>query len=92
MTFPIRLLKNQIMIEPAVVKDKINRGGLFIPEGLQQPSYEGVVVAAGSNVLDVNIGNHIMYKRNYGTPVEYGGKHYLLLTEDYIEAILEGGE
>ena len=90
MTFSISLLKNQVMIESAVVKDKINRGGLFIPEGLQQPSYEGVVVAVGSNVQDVNIGDHIMHKRNYGTPVEYGGKAYLLLTEDYIEAILEG--
>ena len=84
----IRLLRDQILAERCSLKYD-SKGGIIIPELCQQPSYEGIVVAKGPKVHDVNIGDHILWKRNYGVPYEHEGKDYMLFCEDQIEAIFE---
>lgn len=96
----IRPLHDRIVVKRIESKeDKV--GGLFIPDSAKEKPQEGEVVAVGKGKrgddgklipLDVQVGDHILFGKYSGSdvPKSYGDE-YLIMREDEVLGVLEGG-
>ena len=96
----IRPLHDRIVVKRIENKeDKV--GGLFIPDSAKEKPQEGEVVAVGKGKrsddgklipLDVQVGDHILFGKYSGSdvPKSYGDE-YLIMREDEVLGVLEGG-
>ena len=76
-------------------------GGLFIPDSAKEKQLEATVVAVGSGkrledgtiqALSVKAGDRILIGKYSGAEVKLDGDDHIILGEDDVLAILEGGE
>ena len=89
---------NRVLVEQ-VPAETTTRGGLFIPEAVQQKVNQATVLATGPGRLGKNnelipmtvqVGDRIMYSPGAGLPIQVEGQHYLVLDEEHeIIAIVE---
>ncbi len=72
--FPLQPLDDKVVIAP-LEGEKISRGGIYIPDVAQEPSYQGVVMAVGPGAMldngarapmDVVVGDTVLYKKYAG--------------------------
>jgi chaperonin GroES len=75
-------------------------GGLFIPDSAKEKPQEGQVVAVGNGKkteegktipLDVKAGDRILFGKYSGSDIKLDGQEYLIMREDEVLAVLEGG-
>ena len=73
------------------------RGGIIIPDTAREKPQEGEVLAVGSGkvldsgskvVLDVKVGDKILFGKYSGTDVTLDGDDVLILREDEVLAVL----
>jgi chaperonin GroES len=94
----IRPLRDKIVIEPAVKKDK-SAGGIIIPDTVKDGSNMGVVISVGTGILGregdiiplaVSPGDKVLYGKNHsGTEVDIDGKKCLIMSELEVIAVIE---
>jgi chaperonin GroES len=74
-------------------------GGIIIPDTAKEKPQRGTVIAAGSGKvndegtrvpLDVKVGDLILFGK-YANEVKLGGEEYLIMREDEVLAVIEGG-
>jgi chaperonin GroES len=74
-------------------------GGIIIPDTAKEKPQRGTVIAAGSGKvndegtripLDVKVGDRILFGK-YASEVKLGGDEYLIMREDEVLAVIEGG-
>ena len=74
-------------------------GGIIIPDTAKEKPQRGTVIAAGSGKvndegtrvpLDVKVGDLILFGK-YASEVKLGGEEYLIMREDEVLAVIEGG-
>ena len=82
----IRPIGNRVVIKPNPVEE-VTAGGIIIPESGKEKPQRGVVVAAAKG-LEVKDGDEVMYGKHSGSPLEFEGKEYLVMTELDVIAIL----
>ena len=96
----IQLLQDRIVVKRTEAK-KSTVGGLLIPDSAQEKPHEGTVVAVargrrredGSlSLLDVTVGDRILYGQYTGSEIKLAGEEYLIVREDEVLGILEGSE
>ena len=72
--------------------------GIIINGRDKEPTYQGIVIAVGDGAMlengtrvpmDVKVGDHVVYTTFSGSPLQYGGKEYLVLNERDILVVLE---
>jgi chaperonin GroES len=75
-------------------------GGIIIPDSAKEKPQQGKVIAAGSGKtkddgkrtpLDVTAGDTILFGKYSGQEVKLDGEEYLIMKEDDVLAIIEGG-
>jgi chaperonin GroES len=76
----------RVLVKPVEVDDK-TKGGLFIPGTAKPKPDEGVVVAIGSAVEFVAIGDRVVYNKGAGVDIQENGVDYLIFRESDIYAI-----
>lgn len=66
-------------------------GGIVVPGWVAQSLYQGRVVAAGPDVLDVKKGDAVIVSKFDKTPINFPGEpgEYLLVSEKTILCVLE---
>ena len=76
------------------------RGGIIIPDSAKEKPQKGEVVAVGKGKhaddgklipLDVQAGDHILFGKYSGSDIKLDGTEYLIMREDEVLAVLEGG-
>ena len=81
-------------------EDESKVGALFIPDSAKEKPQKGEVVAVGKGKhaddgklipLDVQAGDHILFGKYSGSDIKLEGTEYLIMREDEILAVLEGG-
>jgi chaperonin GroES len=81
-------------------QDDKTAGGLFIPDSAKEKPQEGQVVAVGNGKktedgktipLDVKAGDRILFGKYSGSDIKLDGEEYMIMREDEVLAILEGG-
>ena len=75
-------------------------GGIIIPDTAKEKPQQGKVIAAGNGktkddgkrvALDVKTGDTILFGKYSGQEIKLDGEDYLIMREDEVLAIIEGG-
>jgi chaperonin GroES len=91
--FPLRPLKDRVLIKPDEAERK-TAGGVIIPDTALEKPQTGVVVASGIGLKDLpnetREGDHVLYGKFSGTELSYQNETYLMVRESDILAIDDG--
>ncbi|MYA80984.1 MAG: co-chaperone GroES [Acidobacteriia bacterium] len=96
----LRPLHDRILIT-RVEQTEQKKGSIIIPDSAKEKPSEGVVVAVGAGkrlddgtviAPDVKAGDHILFGKYSGSEVTVDDTEYLILREDEILAVIEGGD
>lgn len=92
----IRPLYDYILIEP-LAEETMLPSGIVIPDTAKEKPQKGKVVAIGNGkkddkgnlvVMEVKIGDVVMYKKWGGTELKLAGKEHLLVKEEDVLAVV----
>jgi chaperonin GroES len=95
----IRPLHDRIIIQ-RLEEGEQKVGGIIIPDTAKEKPQQGKVIAAGSGKttddgkripLDVTAGDTILFGKYSGQEIKLDGEDYLVMKEDDVLAIIEGG-
>lgn len=92
----IRVLGSRIVVE--VEADDKPKSSLIIVADNKEPKCEGKVVAVGKGTrlvdgtlipVDVELGDHVIYSRMAGVPLQYEGQELLVINERDVIGIVD---
>ena len=96
----IRPLHDRIIVERLEEETK-TAGGIIIPDTAKEKPQQGKVIAVGKGKktedgkvlpLDVKVGDKILFGKYAGTEIKVDGKEYLMMREDDVLGVVEGGK
>ncbi len=94
MSIKMRPLADRVIVEPSE-GDEVTQGGILLPETAKEKPQQGKIVAAGPGrrdedgdliVMDVKVGDTVLYAKYAGTEIKIEGKKLLILKESDILA------
>ena len=94
----LKPLGGRVIVEP-IEQEEMTAGGIILPETAKEKPQEGKILAAGPGdrdeagnriVMEVKVGDRVLYAKYSGTEVKIDGKKMLILREADILAIVEG--
>jgi chaperonin GroES len=84
----IKLLGRQIAVDPRLDSEK-SSGGLYIPEIAQERADQGIVKYVGPDVIDVKIGDYVLFSGYTGTTVKLEDEGLLIIMhEDFVTCLI----
>ncbi|MCC7121472.1 MAG: co-chaperone GroES [Gammaproteobacteria bacterium] len=92
----IRPLHDRVIVK-RLEEDKTSPGGIVIPDSAAEKPIRGEVVAVGNGkvldngqvrMLDLKVGEKVLFGKYSGTEVKVDGVEYLVMREDDIMAVL----
>ena len=92
----IKPLGDRVVIKPAEAEER-TKGGIILPDTAKEKPVVGEVVAAGPGkvaddgtkiVMEVKVGDKVLYGKYSGTEVTIEGDEYLIMREADIFAIV----
>ena len=95
----IRPLHDRILVQ-RLEEGEQKVGGIIIPDTAKEKPQQGKVIAAGNGKtkddgkripLDVAAGDTILFGKYSGQEIKLDGEEYLIVREDEVLAIIEGG-
>ena len=95
----IRPLHDRIIVERLEEETK-TAGGIIIPDTAKEKPQQGKVIAVGKGKktedgkllpLDVKVGDKILFGKYAGTEIKLDGKEFLMMREDDVLGVIEGG-
>ena len=95
----IRPLHDRIIVQ-RLEEGEQKVGGIIIPDTAKEKPQKGTVIAAGNGKttdegkripLDVTAGDTILFGKYSGQEIKLDGEEYLIVREDEVLAIIEGG-
>src|ERR1700680_4905755 len=95
----VRPLHDRILIQRLDAGEQ-KVGGITIPDTAKEKPQQGKVIAAGNGKtkddgkripLDVTAGDTILFGKYSGQGMKLDGEEYLIMKEDEVLAIIEGG-
>ncbi len=96
----VRPLYDRIVVKRVEEQESKTAGGLFIPDNAKEKPQEGEVVAVGKGkrledgklvALDVQVGDRILFGKYSGSEIKLDGEEYIIMREDEVLGVLEGG-
>ncbi len=94
----LRPLADQIIVAPVERDGAFADGGLLLPEIAKEHPQQGIILAVGPGRLDdygdrimleVQVGDRVLYARYAGTEIKLGDKKVLIFREADILAVVE---
>jgi chaperonin GroES len=95
----VRPLHDRILVQ-RLEEGEQQIGGIIIPETAKEKPQQGKVIAVGNGKtkddgkripLDVKAGDTILFGKYSGQDIKLDGEEYLIMREDEVLAVLEGG-
>ena len=96
----LRQLHDRILVH-SIEEEEQKDGGIIIPDSAKEKPQQGKVVAVGNGkadkdgkriALDVKEGDTILFGKYSGQEVRVDGEDYLIMREDEVLAVIEGGK
>jgi chaperonin GroES len=81
-------LNKRLAVRRFESKEK-TQGGLYIPEGAQEPQIGGEVLAVGKGIDDIEVGNTVIFGKYSGTDIAVEGKSVLMLKYEDVLGVFE---
>ena len=97
----VRPLQDRVLIKRLEDETEKTKGGLYIPDSAKEKPQQGKVMAVGKGrtndegkviPLDVKAGDKILFGKYSGQEIKLNGEEYLIMREDEVLAVIEGGE
>lgn len=87
----IKPLADRVLILPMAAEEK-TIGGIIIPDTAKEKPLQGKVVAVGNGtkdeVMEIAVGDQVLYGKYAGTEFELDGEKYLIMRQSDVLAIL----
>jgi chaperonin GroES len=96
----VRPLHDRIIIQ-RIEEGEQKVGGIIIPDSAKEKPQQGKVIAAGTGKVkddgtrqqpDVKAGDLILFGKYSGQEIKLDGEEYIIMREDEILGVIEGGE
>jgi chaperonin GroES len=96
----VRPLHDRIIVQ-RLEEGEQKVGGIIIPDSAKEKPQQGKVIAAGDGKvkddgaripLDVKAGDLILFGKYSGQEIKLDGEEYLIMREDEVLGVVEGGE
>jgi chaperonin GroES len=96
----LRPLHDRILVQ-RIEEEEQKVGGIIIPDSAKEKPQQGKVIAVGAGKadkdgkripLDVKDGDKILFGKYSGQEVRVDGEDYLIMREDEVLAVIEGGK
>ena len=96
----LRPLHDRILVQ-RIEEEEQKVGGIIIPDSAKEKPQQGKVIAVGAGKadkdgkrvpLDVKDGDTILFGKYSGQEVRVDGEDYLIMREDEVLAVIEGGK
>ena len=96
----IRPLHDRVIVS-RIEEGEQKVGGIIIPDSAKEKPQQGKVTAVGAGkpdkdgkriALDVKAGDTILFGKYSGQEVRVDGEDYLIMREDEVLAVIEGGK
>jgi chaperonin GroES len=93
----IQPLGDRVVVK-ALARETVTKSGIVLPDTAKEKPQEGEILAAGPGktldngkraVLEVKVGQKVLFARYAGTEVKMDGEEYLILRESDIMGIVE---
>jgi chaperonin GroES len=93
----IRPLHDRVIVQ-RIEEEAKTKGGIIIPDTAKEKPQEGKVIAVGAGkilengtklILDVKVGDKILFGKYSGTEIKIEGEEYLMMREDDILGVIE---
>ena len=93
----LRPLGDRLVVK-ALAREAVTKSGIVLPDTAKEKPQEGEVLAVGSgkvlengkrSILEVQVGQRVLFAKYAGTEVKVEGQEYLILRESDIVAIVE---
>jgi chaperonin GroES len=97
MSSTLQPLGDRVVVKP-LARETVTKSGIVLPETAKEKPQEGEILAVGSGktldngkrvVLEVQIGQRVLFAKYAGTEVKIQGEEYLILRESDIMGIVE---
>ncbi|GAB4160712.1 MAG: co-chaperone GroES [Planctomycetota bacterium] len=94
----LRPLGDKVIVKRLEAEEK-TKGGIILPDTAKEKPKEGKIMAVGrGRVLEggkvvepsVKVGDRVIFSSYAGTEVKVDGEEFLIMSEDDIQAIVEG--
>lgn len=80
-------LGERVLVERAEVENK-TESGIFIPDNAKEKPQTAKVIAVGTKVEDVKVGDIIVFEQFRGTEIKLEGKEYLILNIENVIGVM----
>ncbi len=87
----IQPLADRIVIEQ-MESEETTASGIILPDSAKEKPSEGKVLAVGTEVKEVKVGDKVLYSKYGPSEVKVDGKDLMIVKEEDILAILKGGK
>jgi chaperonin GroES len=93
----LKPLADRLVVEP-LEQEETTASGILLPETAKEKPQQGKVLAAGPGrldeegerlVMEVKVGDRVLYAKYAGTEIKLDGKKLLILKESDILAVVE---
>lgn len=84
-------LADRLVAKPLEAKEKTS-SGFYVPDSAKEKPQMGEVIAAGKDVEEVKVGDHIVYSQYKPDTVRVDGDDLLIMKEEDVLAIVKGGK
>jgi len=91
MAVPIQPLADYVVAQQEEVQSK-TASGFILPEGAKEKPKVAKVLAVGSGVKEIKVGDRIVYGGYTNEDVKIDGKEYILIKEENIFATVKSGK
>jgi chaperonin GroES len=96
----MRPLHDRVIVK-RLEEERTSPGGIVIPDSAAEKPIQGKIVAVGKGKilengsirpLDVKVGDKILFGKYGGTEVKIDGEDLLVMREEDVMAVIEGGK
>lgn len=85
----IKPLKERVVVKYSSEELEKTPGGIYVPDVAKEKPQKGEVIAVGSEVKEVKVGDIVLFDKYAGSKIKVDDVEYLIIKEEEILAIVE---
>lgn len=85
----IKPLKERVVVKYSSEELEKTPGGIYVPDVAKEKPQKGEVIAVGSEVKEVKVGDTVLFDKYSGSKIKVDDVEYLIIKEEEILGIVE---
>ena len=71
-------------------EETVSKGGIILADIAKEEKAEGIVLGIGESVVELELGDRVIFGKYSGDEIQRDGKKYRLVSEEDVLAVIEG--